>query len=480
MSIRNHSHITDIEIVQYSIKGNGIGYFTRRDNSVWPVEVAFTVPGDHVRVQIFRKTAGVYQSKLIQTLTLSNERITPRCLHFGMCGGCRWQHIDYNNQLKLKQEHVRNCFKGLINESVDFRQIIPAIKQWHYRNKMEFSFSSDATKNQFLGLIKNASKGKVFQLTECHLSNPWFLKAIETVKDWWKNTDLDAYHSLSNKGSLRTLTLREGQRTGDRMVNLTVSGNPDFSLHKHHIDNFVTLIRKAIEPTEPEKKLSIFLTIQQVIKGKPTQFYEMHLYGTDYIREKLYIQTDPLIEPFSLIFHISPKAFFQPNTYQAEILYSTALQMAVLPKKATVYDLYCGTGTLGICLAKKGFKVIGIELSPDAAHDARHNATSNGLDNVLILTGSVEKKLQELHIEHSLSAADLVVVDPPRAGLNQDALKHVVNLSSPKIIYISCNPITQADNIAYLIQAGYHLKTIQPVDQFPQTVHIENIAFLEK
>ena len=138
----------------------------------------------------------------MEMIALSNQRVSPRCIHFGVCGGCRWQHISYEEQLKLKQTRVQNCFKDLVTKEVDFRKILPSIKQWQYRNKMEFSFSSDAQKSQFLGLMKDASRGRVLQLTECHLPNSWFVEAIEVVREWWKASGLDAYHAPSNKGSL--------------------------------------------------------------------------------------------------------------------------------------------------------------------------------------------------------------------------------------------------------------------------------------
>lgn len=480
MSIRNKPHIVDVKIEKLSKKGNGIGYFERQDETKWPVEVSFTVPGDRVKVMLLRKRGGIYQSRLEEILEYSPDRVEPRCQHFGVCGGCRWQHIPYEMQLTIKEEFIRKCFKGMLNEEVDFRSILPCDHNWHYRNKMEYSFSSDAANNHYLGLFMDQSKGRVFHLTECHLPNPWFVEALKAVRQWWKEFNLEAYHAPRNSGSLRTLTLREGQRTGDRMINLTVSGNPAFALKKHQLEGFVAFVRAAVEPVDPLKKLSIFLTIQQTAKGKPTQFFEMHLYGSDHIREILKVKTDPNEEPTPLEFHISSSAFFQPNTRQAEQLYSIALRMALIPKHAIVYDLYCGTGTLGICAAKRARQVVGIEISPESAHDARHNATKNGLSNVSIITGSVHEKLTEIREEELFPSPDLVMVDPPRAGLDSVALRHIIELQPPKILYISCNPVSQSENIADLIEAGYHLQAMQPIDQFPHTVHIENIAILNR
>jgi 23S rRNA (uracil1939-C5)-methyltransferase len=202
------------------------------------------------------------------------------------------------------------------------------------------------------------------------------------------------------------------------------------------------------------------------------------LYGPDHIREILLIKTDPAEEPVPMKFNISPSAFFQPNTRQAEKLYSIALKMAIIPKHTVVYDLYCGTGTLGICAARRARQVVGVELSPESAHDARHNASENGLENVEILTGAVHEKLEEIRAQERFPPPDLVMVDPPRAGLDAAALKHIIQLRPPKILYISCNPATQAENVADFVAAGYRLQAMQPIDQFPHTAHIENIVVL--
>jgi 23S rRNA (uracil1939-C5)-methyltransferase len=320
------------------------------------------------------------------------------------------------------------------------------------------------------------TRGHVFSMKECLLANPWFAQAAQAVQNWWECSGLNAYYPGKDFGSLRTLTLREGIRTGDRLVMLTVSGNPNYALNKQQLQNFVQCLKDSIEVPNSDQKLSIFLRIQQIAKGKPTSFYEMVLYGPDHIREVLHIpREDQTIE--SLNFRISPSAFFQPNTEQAERIYGKALSMANLTSNDLVYDLYCGTGTLGICLAKRVKEVIGIELSRESVLDARENVKENRLLNVTIKAGDVGNVLEELAKESS-KKPDAVMVDPPRAGLDSKAIKHILDLKAPKLLYISCNPKTQAMNLEPLLEAGYQLQLVQPVDQFPQTMHVENIAFL--
>lgn len=481
MSDRKQNPIVELDILETSIKGNGMGYLLSPDGSSCPVEVPFTMPGDKVRALLLRKRRGVRTSLLEEIVIPSPERIIPRCIHFGHCGGCRLQHTDYAKQLRNKEHYVRRCLAPFLVQDVDFKPILACEPPWEYRNKMEFSFSNNAAKEPFLGMMIDSSRNKVFNLTECHLTHSWFAECVKAVRRWWEKEGLEAYHPYRNTGSLRTLMVREGMRSGDRMVILTVSGNPDYALKKHHLTSFIASVRQAIEPADPESRLSIFLRIQQTAKGMTTNFYEMHLWGPDHIREILHITYEASKPPLSLFFKISPAAFFQPNTVQAEQIYSLALQYLEIPKESVVYDLYCGTGTLGICAAKLAKQVVGIELSPESTLDARANVDANGFTNIEILGGSVSDVLNKLKTEQKQSREPtIVMVDPPRAGLEPKAIQEILELKAEKILYISCNPASQAANLSEIIAAGYRIKCVQPIDQFPQTVHVENIVILER
>ena len=331
------------------------------------------------------------EARLEEVLTPSPNRIAPRCIHFGTCGGCRLQHLSYSEQLQHKKNGYTIVFEPLLDTLYPFIRLWEELRgtiaiRWNTR------FLAMLQAKSTLGLVMDASRGRVFNLTECHLSNGWFVDVVKAVKQWWEQSGVDAYHMHSNTGSLRTLTLREGHRTQDRMAILTVSGNPDFALRKPHLESFVASVRRVLEPAPGI--LSIFLRIQQIAKGMPTQMYEMHLFGEDHIRETLHIQIDPEQPTQTINFHISPSAFFQPNPLQAERLYSTALRLAEIPADAVVYDLYCGTGALGLCISKSVKQVIGIELSPESALDARTNATLNGCTNMMILSGAVRAVLE--------------------------------------------------------------------------------------
>lgn len=475
---RKLQQYAEVEIHEFTKKGHGLG--TTCDEHRRIVEVPFTIPGDRVKALLLRKKSGVYASLLEEIITPSPNRIQPRCVHFGVCGGCRWQQMDYERQLAIKQTLIEKLFAPLVPSDVAIKPIIPCDPPWQYRNKMEYTFSSDAAGNKYLGLIKDSSRGKVLNLTECHLVNPWFTDALKAARAWWHESGASAYHPHANKGSLRTLTVREGIRTGDRALMLTVSGNPEDALTRQQLDTFVAFMREAIEPLTPDSQLSVMLRIQQAIKGKETSFFEMVLHGPDIIRETLYVQTEKDLPPEELSFDLSPSAFFQPNTRQAEKLYSLGLQLLDIPKDSVVYDLYCGTGTLGICAAKRAKIVVGIEISPESSLDARTNAKKNGLTNVHILTGPAREMISDIRNKKTFPLPDVVMVDPPRAGLDAGTLQHLVELNAPKLLYISCNPVTQAENIQLLIGLGYRITAVQPVDQFSHTVHLENIVVLTK
>jgi 23S rRNA (uracil1939-C5)-methyltransferase len=466
-----------LKIDRLSPKGRGIAYLdVPNQKEQVKVEISSALPGDQVSARLGRKRKGKYLGLLQQIIEPSSLRAEPRCSHVPSCGGCVWQQMDYGAQLKIKQRVIEETFAPFLHQDgTIIHPIIGCESPWEYRNKMEFSFSQNRAGERFLGLNLKDSKGRVFNLKECHLTSQWFGKTLESVRSWWEESGLAAYRMHANEGSLRTLILREGKRTGDKMVMLTVSGNPAFALNKRHLDSFLQALRKAL-PEKDLPALSVFLRIQQIAKGMPTQFYEMHLAGPAHIKEQLLIDTK--LKQTLLTFRISPTSFFQPNTRQAEVLYSKALQMVGSFSHSLVFDLYCGTGTLSMAMALHARKVVGIEINPHAVFDAEHNKRINEISNVDILCGDVGTTLQKFRSQKSFTSPDLVMIDPPRSGLDPLALNHILTLHPEEIIYISCNPQTQDRDIKELHQAGYQLIALQPVDQFPHTVHIENIAVL--
>lgn len=455
-----------VTIATLSAKGRGVF----QDGKI---EVIGTLPGETVLVELGKKRRRTRSGFLRQIITPSLDRVLPRCQHVPECGGCSIQQMDYSAQLTFKEERVKKIFSPFFSEDTKFLPIIGAKDPWQYRNKMEFSFSQNQAGQKFLGLIRAGSKGRVINLKECSLVPDWFIQALKNTFHWWETNALTAYHFRTDQGHLRTLTLRQTKK--GKMAILTVSGNSEFALKKNQIQEFI----KTIQASAPEEQqLSIFLQIQQIAKGSPTQFFEMLLAGPDHITEELNI--DVFGNSCKIQCKISPSSFFQPNTKQAERIYSTALGMLDNPSQKRIYDLYCGGGILGLCAAHIAQEVIGIEINPHAVFDAEWNKEVNHIENLSVYRGDVGEVLKRLQSQNPIQKPDVVIIDPPRTGLSPQALEEIKAIQPQEILYISCNPATQAANIAELIKNGYILHVVQPVDQFPHTIHIENICHLKK
>ncbi len=464
-----------VPIERFSAKGYGVGFASKSEGSPkHKVEVPHTVPGDTVQVEIGRKHAGSFHGFSPQILTPSPDRVPTPCIHATSCGGCVWQQLKYAHQVKYKQKFVEDLFQPYLSDTVQVSPVIECETPWFYRNKMEYTFSQNKAGEKFLGLIMTGGKGRVLNLTECHLTHPWFQETVGAVRSFWQDSSLQAYNMRVNQGSLRTLTLRKGTHTRDRLAMLTVSGHPEYALKHVELDGLIKALL-AVVPEEERERYSIFLRIQQLLKGSATQFYEMHLHGPDCLTEQISLSQQG--RTFS--FKISPTAFFQPNTLQAEKLYSKALEMVGSKQLSHVLDLYAGTSTLGILFSSKADQVTSIEINPHAVFDAEVNKEWNAVSNLTVKKGDVAEVLAELRTDPSFHP-DLVVLDPPRSGLDPKALAHVAGLMPEKILYISCNPSTQAENVQYFILQGYVVIAVQPVDQFPHTIHIENICLLKR
>ncbi len=451
----------ELSIQAFSQKGYGVAELLRpAPLPPIEIEVAHTLPHDRIKLEMRRKQRGVRKGRLLEVLKPSPERVEPRCKHARVCGGCCWQQLAYPAQLREKQARVQQAF----GPNALVRPILPAPALFRYRNKMEFTFSENRGGMRYLGLMIAQAEPYVFNVEECHLAASWVSEVLQKIRAWWEASGLKAYHPHTDEGTLRYVTFREAIRTGQKMVILNVSGRAEFAPPKAQL---AALVSAVGEP------MSVFLRIHQTKKGTPTHFYEMHLGGPDHILETLQLQSGPLS------FKISPASFFQPNTLQAEALYDAALDLLEPLAPTSIYDLYCGTGTLAMAAARRfGVPAVGIELSPQAVLDAQANCALNGISGCRFELGDVGQTLTRLSKESGFLKPDVVIVDPPRAGLDALAICHLEALRPRAILYISCNPLTQAENVRDLERAGYRVVALQPVDQFPHTYHIENIALL--
>ncbi len=436
------------------------------------VEIPAVLPGEVVTVTMRRRRRRLRKAKatLLALLTPSKERVEPRCAHFGSCGGCAIQQMEYGAQVRYKEANLRRAFEPLQLERALFHPIIEAPELFDYRSKMEFSFSEDLAGNRYLGLVMSGGKGRVLTVTRCHLASSWFSEVLAAVRAWWSGIALSAYHPPKGTGHLISLVLREGYHTGSRLIMLVVSGDPLFALNRDDLASF----QEAV--ADLAGGCALFLQIKQAARGVPTQLFEMHLSGPDKFFEQIHIDCYGKKRVVDL--HVSPSSFLQPNTRAAGGFYSRAIELLDLKGDELLLDLYCGIGSIGLACSAFVRKVVGIEINPYAVYDARFNAIKNGMANIEIHKGDVGEVLGKLgEVEPLLP--DVVVVDPPRSGLGGVAVAQLLKLGADKICYISCNPESQARDLALLLQ-DYQVVAVQPADQFPHTVHLENIVILRR
>jgi 23S rRNA (uracil1939-C5)-methyltransferase len=436
------------------------------ENEVW--EISFSKK---------KRRLHLLESTLI---TPAAQRIKAQCAHFDACGGCQWQHVRLEHQHTRKEAFVLDQLKTYFLPTTTWHGMDFVSQAWRYRNKIELTFRENLKGEKFLGF--HAGKYRVIDIKECHLAGTWSESVIEHAKKWWLEEALLAYHPGSDRGSLRSLTLRESKHTRDKMVVLTVSGNSDYALNRLQMDHFITAMQSTVEP---EDTLSLYIVVHQAIQGQPTRLFEWHLAGPESITEKLFIAipNQPAAPVLALEFAISPTTFFQPNTQSAQKLYGWALNFASRQKeKPLVWDLFCGSGTLSLAIASLARKVIGVEINPMAVLDAKANASRNGVENASFECFDLHKS-PALAIETLIQQAgkpDLVVVDPPRAGVMEKGIHLLAGIAPKSIVYVSCNPVSQAKDIQALKDYGYQLVEAVGIDQFPHTSHVETVCLLEK
>lgn len=429
------------------------------------------VPGDIVDIQTFKKKSNYYEGKTIAYHKLSERRATPVCKHFGVCGGCKWQHMTYESQLFFKQKEVMENLRRIGHlELPEVTPILGAKNQYNYRNKMEFSFSSSRwltlkeiqseeqidDKNA-LGFHIPGMWDKILHLDECHL-HPVIGEAIRLgVHAFAKANNVTYYNPREKTGCLRTLMLRMAS-TGEVMVVIQFfedDAPKRVALLDHLKENFTQI--KSLQYIINEKA-------NDTIYDQDVICYD----GRDHIFEEME----------GLQFKINAKSFYQTNSEQAYELYKVTRDLAGLTGKELVYDLYTGTGTIAQFVAKQAKHVVGIESVPVAIEDAKANAAHNGITNATFFAGDMKAVFNTAFIA-AHGTPDVVITDPPRDGMHKDVVQQLLHLAAPKIVYVSCNSATQARDLALLSEL-YIIKKVQPVDMFPQTYHVENVVLLEK
>jgi 23S rRNA (uracil1939-C5)-methyltransferase len=438
--------ILDLRIASLAYGGAGVA----RYEGGYVVFVRDTVPGDRVRAQLTKRKRHYGEARLLEVLEPSPERIEPVADH----PGAPWQVLPYERQLEIKQEQVDDALRRIGHlDGFELEPIVPAVEQWRYRNKLEFSFGAGPGGELVCGFHAPGSWEDIVHVEDCLLQSERGNAARREVLAWARAQGLSAYDRRTQTGDLRNLVIREGRRTGELQVRLVVS------------EGSVVDTSSLAEAVEAD---SLLLTRIDGV-GETTAGGETELVaGAATIAE----------EVGGLRFRLSGQAFFQTNTEMAERLYATAADFAGLQGWERVYDLFCGIGTIGLTLAGRAGEVWGLEIVEDAIADAIGNAKANEIDNVRFFAGDVRLAMREL-VEQA-GRPDVVVVDPPRAGLSQKVVRRIIEAAPKRIVYVSCNPTTLAPNAAQLVEAGYVLRRVRPVDMFPQTPHIECVALLER
>jgi 23S rRNA (uracil1939-C5)-methyltransferase len=442
----------ELRIDSLAYGGKGVA---RHDGFV--VFVQRALPGDIVRARVTKVKRSFAEAVAEQVLESGHDRVEAPCRHFGACGGCRFQDYRYTAQLAAKEGQVRDALVRLGGfEEPPLEPCLPALSQYHYRNKLEYSFTQTA-EGPALGFHRAGRWDQVLPIDECLLTTELGNEIRSAVRAWAREERLVAYDQATGEGYLRHLVFREGRNTGQALVLLVTAPGERFDS-----GYFVDVLRR----------FPAVRSVHWAVNDSPAEITNLPtklLWGEDAIEEEL----------LGLRFRVRPNAFLQTNTEMAERLYATARDFASLTGAETVYDLYCGTGTIGLALASRALTVWGVEISEEAVACAIENAELNGITNAAFFAGNVGQSLEEL--QERAGRPDVVVVDPPRAGLAGKALRRTGALEAARIVYVSCNPTTLASDLKVLRdEYGYGLVSCRPVDMFPHTPHIESVSLLER
>ena len=470
--IKQPQFINNVEIIDAGSEGMSIA---KPEEKV--VFIPFGAPGDIVDIQVFKKKSNCFDGKIVNIVKESDKRVKPVCQHFGLCGGCKWQHLDYQWQLYYKQKQVKDNLDRIAK--IEYPEITPILgceKQYYYRNKVEYSFSNRKwltdgapagtyTEEQCKGFGYHLPGlfDRVIDIEHCYLQAEPSNEIRLFIKDFTMEKGLSYHNVRAHQGTMRNVIVRCNGK-GEFMVIIIINEeNP--------------IVRNELIPALSEKFpqiISIMLVINPKFNDTISDLPFECLKGDPYLIETM---NSPRIGFEDLSFRVGPVSFFQTNVYQAERLYKAAFDLADVSGNELMYDLYTGTGTIALYFSRFVKKVVGIEYVEEAIADARINAQINNIDNATFYAGDMAKVLDDAFIVEN-GTPDIIVTDPPRAGMADKVIEQLKKIKAKKIIYISCNPATQARDLQ-LLNDLYEVVTVQPVDMFPHTQHVENIASLK-
>ena len=456
MEIKKNDILT-VEITDTGIEGEGIG---KTDGFILFVKDA--VIGDTVQVKVMKAKKNYAYAKLEKVLVPSPFRVQPPCPFHRQCGGCQLQPLSYEKQLEFKQNKIRNNLiriGGFSPEHIDacMEPIIGMEDPWHYRNKAQFPFGYDKEGNVVTGFYAGRTHN-IIANTDCALGVEENKMVLETILAYMKKYGVSAYDETSGKGLIRHVLIRKGFASGQLMACIVINGNK--------LPEEKTLAEELWKiPGMTSVSINVNTERTNVILGKKVRV----LKGEEKIEDTI----------GDVVFRISPLSFYQVNPVQTKKLYGQALEYAGLTGEETVWDLYCGIGTISLFLAKKAKKVYGVEIVPEAIADAKENAARNGITNAEFYVGKAEEVLPQKYEEDGVYA-DVIVVDPPRKGCDEKCLETMVRIQPERIVYVSCDSATLARDLKYLGEMGYEVRKWRGCDMFPGTVHVETIVLLER
>lgn len=420
------------------------------------VFVEGALPGEQAEIRIVKVLKNYAYGKLLRILKPSSGRIDPACGVVKRCGGCQLQHMSYGAQLQYKTLQVKDAIERLGGlKDVVIHETIGMDNPWRYRNKAQFPVGKDG--DIMIGFYANRSH-EIINTPQCSIQDQVNDRVIQTVREFIKKYDISVYEDNTGKGLIRHIVTRKGFKTGEVMVCIVINGDAIpcgkalIEMLKDSVDNL-----KSVVLNINKKKTNVILGDRNIVI-----FGEEAIY--DYIGD--------------FKFRISPLSFFQVNPIQTEVLYNKALEYADLTGGEVVFDAYCGIGTISLFLSKKAGKVYGVEVVPQAIENAKENAKLNGVENAEFIAGESETVIPELYRKGI--KADVIVVDPPRKGCDEKLLDVIAKMAPKRVVYVSCNPATLARDLKYLSERGYEVREVQPVDMFPQTVHVECVVLMSR
>ena len=461
--MREQQTLSELTVTDIAEEGRGVA---RANDMVVFIDKA--IPGDIVDVTVYRKKKKFAEAKITNLVKSSFDRVDAFCSHFGVCGGCKWQHMDYAAQIKYKQKSVLDALQRLAGlEVAHAEEILPSAQDKYYRNKLEYTFSNkrwlttldgeinDDTEMNALGFHVPLRFDKILEINHCYLQADPSNDLRNSISAFAKEHNISFYNLRAHEGALRNLVIRTSS-TGELMV-IVIFAYPE--------EGQVDLMMNYVKNTFPQINSLLYIINQK--KNDTFSDQEVLLYsGRTFIYEEME----------GLKFQIGPKSFYQTNSLQAYELYKITRDFADLKGEELVYDLYTGTGTIANFIAKKAKKVVGVEYVPSAIEDAKVNSKVNGIDNTIFFAGDMKDVLNAEFVQMH-GKPDVIITDPPRAGMHPDVVERLMEIEASKIVYVSCNAATQARDLIRL-KEKYDLARIKPVDMFPHTQHVENVVLL--